>query len=81
MLNRRHLRVKALQNIFAWQNTEKKDIISSQKLLMKSIDEVYQMYVSMLALVVDITEYTAHDALERANKHLPTAEDLNPNQK
>jgi len=35
----------------------------------------------MLALLVDVTEYTANDALERANKHLPTAEDLNPNQK
>ncbi len=81
MLNRRHLRIKALQNIFAWHTTEKADALSSQKLLMKSIDEVYQMYISMLALIVDVTEYTAHDALERAAKHLPTAEDLNPNQK
>jgi transcription antitermination protein NusB len=81
MLNRRHLRIKALQNIFAWHTTEKNDTISSQKILMKSIDEVYQMYISMLALIVDVTEYTANDAIERANKHLPTAEDLNPNQK
>jgi N utilization substance protein B len=81
MLNRRHLRIKALQNIFAWHTTEKRDIVSNQKTLMKSIDEVYQMYVSMLALIVDITEYTANDAIERANKHLPTAEDLNANQK
>lgn len=81
MLNRRHLRIKALQNIFAWQMTEKKDSVSSQKALMHSIDSVYEMYVRMLALLVDVTEYTANDAIERANKHLPTAEDLNPNQK
>jgi N utilization substance protein B len=81
MLNRRHLRIKALQNIFAWQMTEKKDSVSSQKALMQSIDSVYEMYMRMLALLVDVTEYTANDALERANKHLPTAEDLNPNQK
>jgi len=81
MLNRRHLRIKALQNIFAWQMTEKKDSVSSQKALMQSIDSVYEMYVRMLALLVDVTEYTANDAMERANKHLPTAEDLNPNQK
>ncbi|MDQ7947293.1 MAG: transcription antitermination factor NusB [Pedobacter sp.] len=61
--------------------TEKKDIVSSQKTLMKSIDNVYEMYVRMLALIVDVTEYTANDAIERANKHLPTAEDLSPNQK
>lgn len=70
-----------MQNIFAWYTTEKKDIISSQKTLMKSIDEVYRMYISMLALIVDVTEYTANDAIERAHKHLPTPEDLNPNQK
>jgi len=81
MLNRRHLRIKALQNIFAWHTTEKKDTVSAQKTLMKSIDEVNQMYISMLALIVDVTEYTANDAIERANKHLPSAEDLNPNQK
>ena len=81
MLNRRHLRIKALQNIFAWQMTEKKDSISGQKALMQSIDSVYEMYVQMLALIVDVTEYTAIDAIERANKFLPTAEDLSANQK
>ncbi len=81
MLNRRHLRIKALQNIFAWHTTEKKDIVNSQKTLMKSIDEIYQMYVSMLSLIVDVTEYTAIDTIERSNKHLPTADDLNPNEK
>ena len=81
MLNRRHLRIKALQNIFAWQMTEKKDSVSGQKALMQSIDSVYEMYVRMLALLVDVTEYTAIDAIERSNKYLPTAEDLSPNQK
>ena len=81
MLNRRHLRIKALQNIYAWHMTEKKDSVSSQKTLMESIDHVYEMYIRMLALLVDITEYTAIDAIERSNKHLKTAEDLNPNQK
>jgi N utilization substance protein B len=35
----------------------------------------------MLALLSEITEYTAVDAIERSNKHFPTPEDLNPNQK
>ncbi len=48
---------------------------------MKSIDDVYEMYVRMLALISEITEYTAVDAIERSNKHFPTEEDLNPNQK
>lgn len=81
MLNRRHLRIKALQNIFAWQMTDKRDLASSKKNLMSSIDNVYEMYVRMLALLSEITEYTAIDAIERSNKHFPTPEDLNPNQK
>ena len=81
MLNRRHLRIKALQNIYAWQMTDKRDLASSKKNLMNSIDNVYEMYIRMLALLSEITEYTAVDAIERANKHFPTPEDLNPNQK
>ncbi|ACU03615.1 MULTISPECIES: transcription antitermination factor NusB [Pedobacter] len=81
MLNRRHLRIKALQNIFAWHMTDKKDLASSKKALMQSIDNVYEMYIWMLSLLVEVTEYTGIDATERANKHLPTAEDLNPNLK
>ncbi len=81
MLNRRHLRIKALQNVFAWHMADKKDLTSSRKALMQSIDNVYEMYMWMLSLLVEITEYTGIDATERANKHLPTEEDLNPNLK
>jgi N utilization substance protein B len=81
MLNRRHLRIKALQNIFAWHMTDKKDLASSKKALMLSIDNVYEMYIWMLSLLAEVTEYTGVDATERANKHLPTEEDLNPNLK
>src|SRR5690606_9203883 len=81
MLNRRHLRIKALQSIYAWQMSDKKDLVSSKKNLMTSIDNVYEMYIRMLALLSEITEYIAVDAIERSNKHFPTPEDLNPNQK
>lgn len=81
MLNRRHLRIKALQSIFAWQLADKKETKGYLKTLMESIDSVYEMYIWMLSLLVEVTEFTANDAQERANKHLPTAEDLNPNLK
>jgi N utilization substance protein B len=81
MLNRRHLRIKAMQSIFAWQMTDKRDTVTSKKNLMTSIDNVYEMYIRMLALLSEITEYTAIDTIERSNKHFPTPEDLNPNEK
>ncbi len=60
---------------------EKKDIKGYLKTLMQSIDSVYEMYIWMLSLLVEVTEFTANDAQERANKHIKTAEDLNPNLK
>ncbi|MBY0244556.1 MAG: transcription antitermination factor NusB [Sphingobacteriaceae bacterium] len=81
MLNRRHLRIKALQDIFAWNLAEKKDISTHAKILMKNIDSVNEMYISMLSLLVEVTQYTAYDAEERLLKHLPNSEDLNPNTK
>lgn len=81
MLNRRHLRIKALQNIFAWHMADKKDIKGDLKTLMQSIDSVYEMYIWMLSLMVEVTEFTANDAAERANKYIKTADDINPNMK
>lgn len=81
MLNRRHLRIKALQNIFAWHLADRKDIKGDLKILMQSIDSVYEMYIWMLSLLVEVTEYTANDAADRANKFLKKKEDINPNLK
>lgn len=81
MLNRRHLRIKALQNIFAWHLADRKDIKGDLKILMQSIDSVYEMYIWMLSLLVEVTEYTANDAADRANKFLKKEEDINPNLK
>ncbi|NII83665.1 N utilization substance protein B [Pedobacter sp. SG908] len=60
---------------------DKKDIKGDLKTLMQSIDSVYEMYIWMLSLMVEVTEFTANDAAERANKFIKTAEDINPNMK
>ncbi len=60
---------------------DKKDIKGDLKTLMQSIDSVYEMYIWMLSLMVEVTEFTANDAAERANKYIKTAEDINPNMK
>ncbi|QKJ30572.1 transcription antitermination factor NusB [Mucilaginibacter mali] len=81
MLNRRHLRVKVLQSLYAYHQSDSKDVKSHEKLLLQSIDKVYEMYIWMLSLISEVIDYAANDAEERANKHLPTAEDLKPNLK
>jgi N utilization substance protein B len=81
MLNRRHLRVKVLQSLYAYHQSSSSDIKHHEKQLLSSIDQVFEMYIWMLSLISEVIAYAERDAEERANKHLPTKEDLNPNLK
>lgn len=81
MLNRRHLRVKVLQALYAYYLSESKVVKSFEKKLLENVDEVYQMYVWLLSLLSEVAEYATIDALERANKYLPDENDLNANTK
>lgn len=81
MLNRRQLRVKVLQALYAYNHSENKEIIAHEKLLLQSVDKVFEMYIWMLSLINEVADYAATDAEERANKHLPTEADLAPNLK
>src|SRR5471030_827657 len=81
MLNRRHLRVKVLQALYAYHQSAARDITQQEKQLLQSIDKVYEMYIWMLSLISEVIDYASNDAEERKHKHLPTAEDLAPNLK
>ncbi len=76
MLNRRHLRVKVLQSLYAYHQSNSGDVKQHEKNLLQSIDKVYEMYIWMLSLISEVAGYASTDAEERANKHLPTEEDL-----
>jgi N utilization substance protein B len=81
MLNRRHLRVKVLQSLYAYYQSEKKDIKLHEKALIQSVDSVHEMYIWMLSLINEVVQYADTDATGRAAKHLPTEADLKPNLK
>ena len=81
MLDRRHLRVKVMQVLYAFQQSEIKDIKLQEKNLLASVDKVNEMYISLLALINDVVQYAEIDAIDRANKHLPSEDDLNANLK
>ncbi len=81
MLNRRHLRVKVLQALYAYHQSDQKEVQAHEKLMLQNIDRVYEMYIWMLSLIDEVIQFSANDAQERANKHIRTAEDLNPNLK
>lgn len=70
-----------MQSLYAYLQSEGSDYRKQEKGLLASVDKVYEMYISLLALINDVVQYSEIDAEERANKHLPSTEDLNPNLK
>lgn len=81
MLNRRHLRVKAMQVLYSYQQSEVKEILPFEKALLLSVDKVHEMYFWLLSLLIEVADYSIIDADDRANKHLPSEADLNVNAK
>lgn len=75
MLNRRHLRVKVLQTLYAYSLSEDKQVKNFEKALFKNVEEVNEMYIWTLNLLDEVAEYVVLDQESRAAKFLPTEKD------
>jgi len=81
MLNRRHLRIKALQILYAFYQTEDAEFHKSEKQLMESLDKMYDLYLYFLLIFEEMHDFAAYRIDERKEKTRATDEDLNPNTK
>lgn len=81
MLNRRHLRIKVLHALYAFYTEEERDIVKAEKALFFSIDKMYEMYILLIALIVEMQGAAIEKIEAGRNKKLPTEEDLHPNTK
>jgi N utilization substance protein B len=79
MVNRRLLRIKLLQELYAHLNYADRTIDSSQKELALSIRRSYDLYHYLLLLIIDVVEYSRKKIDQAREKRIPTPEDLNPN--
>lgn len=81
MLNRRHIRIKAMQSMYAFKGTESDDLIKEQKFLLHSLDSMYDLYLALLALLTELHK-KSKDHNEKLQKKLVRSEaDKNPNLK
>ncbi len=81
MLNRRHLRVKVLQALYAFFQNKDEEYAKTEKTMMQNIDKIYDMYL-LLLMTFEELKLIALDRIEENKKKLrPTEEDLNPNRK
>lgn len=79
MLSRRHLRVKALQAIYAHLQSGNTKLDQGEKQLLLSINKLFELFIWQLSFLIELTRFADNRIEENKKKHFPTAEDLSPN--
>ncbi|WP_306643622.1 transcription antitermination protein NusB [Sanyastnella coralliicola] len=81
MLNRRHIRIKVMQALYAHYTEGEGDVKKSQEALFFSFDKMYEMYIYLFSLIIEMQGAAIEKIEAGKNKKLPTQEDLHPNTK
>lgn len=81
MLTRRHIRVKVLQSIYAFNHTEHADLEKQEKFLLYSLDQMHDLYVLLLQSMVALRDHAEIFLLKSQQKHLATALEKNPSRR
>ena len=81
MLNRRFLRVKVLQEIYAYYQSESSNLPQAEHHLLEGVEDLYKLFVYQLSFWVEVKKFAERRIEENKQKHFPTEEDLKPNLK
>ena len=70
-----------MQTIYAFKGSESDDLSKNQKFLLFSIENMYNLYLLLISLLLEVQK-RAEDHLQKKQKaHLATKEDKDPNRK
>lgn len=81
MLNRRHIRIKVMQTVYAFNGTESDDLKKDVKFLLQSLEDMYDLYLIILSLLVEVQKKGEDHLAKTQKKILATHEEKNPNYK
>ncbi len=81
MLNRRHLRIKVLQALYAYFQSDEDSIKKTELDLMKSVERIYDLYLYLLLTFGELHALAETRIAENKKKLRPSEEDVNPNRK
>jgi N utilization substance protein B len=79
VLNRRHIRVKVMQSIYAMHQKNSEELEKEEKFLIQSIDNIQDLYLIMLSSLTEIRKKEIIFLEASSKKHLATPEEKNPN--
>ena len=81
MLNRRHLRIKVLQVLYAYFQSKEDSYKNADTQLTTSVERIYDLYIYLLLSFAELKAIAEFRIEENKKKMRPTEEDLNPNLK
>ena len=81
MLNRRHIRVKVMQSIYAMHQSSSDNLEKEEKFLLHSLDNVQDLYLVMISTLLEIKKMEEIFLDISSKKHLATPQERNPNKK
>ncbi|MBR6439538.1 MAG: transcription antitermination factor NusB [Bacteroidales bacterium] len=79
MLNRRFLRIKVLQALYAYLESGETNVANGIKHLLDSIDKLYELFIWQLSFLVETKRFAENKITENKHKYIPKYEDLHPN--
>lgn len=81
MLNRRHLRIKVLQALYSFFQSEGDNFGKSQKETLTGIERIYDLYVYLLLTFSELKTISEHRMDENKKKIRPSDDEMKPNLK
>jgi len=81
MVNRRHIRIKVMQSIYALFQSKSDDLTKEEKFLNLSVQKTFDLYVLQLLLLVEVKKMENEHLEIKKKKYLATSEDKKPSLK
>jgi len=81
VVNRRHIRVKVMQSIYAMHQNGSDNLEGQEKFLFYSIDSIQDLYLVMVSSLIELSKKEKVFLNLSSQKHLATPEERNPNNK
>lgn len=81
MLNRRHIRIKVMQTLYAFNGAGSDDLKKDEKFLLQSLESMYDLYLIIMSLFVEVHKKAEDHITKIQKKFLATNEEKNPNLK
>ncbi|HJN63310.1 MAG: transcription antitermination factor NusB [Flavobacteriales bacterium] len=81
MINRRHIRLKVMQSLYAYFTSKDQDLAKAQKKMLRQADSIIHLYFLLLSLPLALAQFSKEFLNKQKNKYFPTDADKNANGK